>query len=468
MANQRLERDLPQVTETDFQRRLAVRAREFGIVPASQLKTPQDRAVQYARFEAHLGNTPLLCIPAANDCTIWAKDEARNPFSESHYDRVAFRVLRTLEDGGFIKPGDRILEVTSGSAGRSLAVACYYLGFGLDIVVPHQDEIPEARLRDMRALGANIIHADEKGGIGKAISKWRRILAGYRGQARNGVGAFDDKSLRLEGKPIIIYKNGDQTIVAPNHAEIPITPRAFEGIAREVLAQLPFGVKIDISILTLGNGSTLKATTDVFDEAFGRVRTIGVETRNAPTNAIREVRERLIASGEFSKDAFAAYNKRVDDPIAHQRLKEEFEKRYGIPMPEKGEMSYHDSFGASTEGYEPPFIDINRLSGIVVVGDEWRDFKRRWNTYAHLLNRPGLGNTSVENLYVALKLAELEGKPGQNFLVLFYDKADQYVDWPPEIRDYQYPLGQPEPEHVPYSLKRIANEANRGAPSIWN
>lgn len=466
MSNQELERNPSQSIETDFHRRLVARVEHFGIVPAEQLRTTADRVEQYDRLERAIGNTPLLAIPAANNCTIWVKVESENPFSESHYDRAAVRVLRTFEEGGFIKPGDTILEATSGSAGRAFAVASRYLGYGLDIVVPHPDEIPQERLRDMRVFGANVIHADGKGGIMKAISKERRILAGYRRQARNGIGEFDDESLRLEGKPIIFYRNGGQIIVVPNHAEIPITPRAFEGIAKEAVKQLPEGTRIDTFVSTLGNGSTLKGITDVLDATYGRVRTIGVETQNAPTNTKREVRERLIARGGFPAEAFEAYNKKADDPEAHARLREEFLNRYGFTMPEKGEMSYHDSFGASTEGYEPPFIDVNRLDGIIVVGNEWRDFKRRMNTYAYLLGNQVtmIGNTSAENLYVAHKLAELEGRAGQNFFILFYDKADQYVDWPPQMREYRYPLEQPKPDQISYSLRRIVDETKRTIP----
>lgn len=225
------------------------------------------------------------------------------------------------------------------------------------------------------------------------------------------------------------------SVVAPNHSEIIITPNTFRTIADEVIAQLPEGSKIDTFISTLGNGSTLKGISEGLRAAYGNVQVIGVEHKNSPTNSIRKLREEL---GE-------------------ERMREEFQRMYGFRMPERGEMTYHDSFGASTPGMEPPFVEVGKLDGIVLVADEWRDFKRRMNTYAWLNGNPTnlIGNTTAENLYVAIKFAELPGWNGQNILVINYDKADQYQDWPPEIRTYKYPIGRPQSDKVPYSIRTL-------------
>ncbi len=184
--------------ESTFLGRLAVREQTAGILPADQLKTTQDRRLQYARLEQMVGNTLLDSIKLANGMTIWIKRESGNP-TESHYDRASLVVLKRLEIEGFIKPGDRILEGTSGSAGRSFAWACSRLGYKLDMIVPALDEIPAERLRDMKALGANVIHADEKGGILKVNRKFKRMLVELK---RAG---YERDDYELEGKPIRIF-----------------------------------------------------------------------------------------------------------------------------------------------------------------------------------------------------------------------------------------------------------------------
>ncbi|MBI4089201.1 MAG: pyridoxal-phosphate dependent enzyme [Candidatus Levybacteria bacterium] len=417
--------ELTEISERGMMDRLAEREHAFGIVSMEQLKTPQDRLGQYSRLEKMIGSTPLDSMRLENGVTIWLKRESENP-TESHYDRVSVAILKRLEMKGFVKPGDRILEGTSGSAGRSFAWACSRLGFKLDIVVPHADEIPSERVKDMKAFGANVIHADEHGGIGKVTKKFRQIVVDLKNKG------YQRKNCVLEGTPVIIFKRGKDTVIVPNHSENIITPSAFRAIAEEVVAQLPKGAKINVFISTLGNGSTLKGISEGLRAAYGNVEIIGVEHRNSPTNAVRKLRKKF---GE-------------------EKMREEFEKIYGFKMPEREEMTYHDSFGASTPGYEPPFVEIDKIDGIVLVGDEWRDYKRRVNTYAWRHGNPRnlIGNTTAENLYTALMLAKRQEMKGKSILVINYDKADQYADWPPQVRTYQHPLGKPKPEEIPYSV----------------
>ncbi len=243
------------IAEAGMLARLAVREQASGIVPADQLLTPENRMRQYTQLEAMTGNTPLDPWHIQGGGTIWIKRESENP-TESHYDRASVAVLKRLEMDGFIKPGDRILEGTSGSAGRSFAWACSRLGYKLDIIVPHKEEIPAERVRDMKALGANVIHADEKGGILKVRRKFRRMLVETK---RAG---YERDDYELEGKPIIVFRKDAETIVAPDHSEIIITPNAFGTIGDEVVAQLPEGARIDTFISTLGNGATLKGISE--------------------------------------------------------------------------------------------------------------------------------------------------------------------------------------------------------------
>lgn len=388
-----------------FMQRLTYRERLYGIKQANQLKTPEDRQLQHQKLREMIGKTPLIRIPVDEKGTIFAKMESENP-TESHYDRATLAILQRLEREGLIKPGDTILEGTSGSAGRSFAYFCNRLGFKLDMIVPLPQEMPQERIKDMVVLGANIIRADRLGGIGKVIEKFRRRLVELR---REG---YIESQCILDGKPMRIFTKGNNAICAPNHSEIIITPQSFGRIAEETLGQLPQGAQIDTFIGTLGNGSTIKGISEGLKKKFTNLRVVGTEDYRSPTNAVRKLER------EFPGDS--------------KVVKREFEKRYGYPMPSPNEFTYHDSFGASTPGsYKPEFIELDRIDEIIVVGDEWREEKARHNLNAYLEydDASTIGNTSAENLWVAQAMIR-QGK-AKNVLILFYDKADQYRDWPP-------------------------------------
>ena len=391
--------------ESPYLSRLAQREQEFGIVPASELTTFGDRVIQYGRFALAMRRpTPLMRFEAGNGTTIWAKVESANPFSESHYDRATLTVLRRLEEEKLLAPGMKILEGTSGSAGRSFAYFAHRLGFKLDMIV-HQ-ELPWERRRDMIALGANLIDADRPGGMGEVVNTYRRMLRDF---IRQG---YRREEFPLEGKGVNIFSKGDEIICAPNHSEIIITPQAFGNIAQEVIGQLPDAVRIDTFIGTLGNGSTVKGISKVLRDEFGDVRVVGTETRYAPTNAIKKLR------AQFGDDL----------------LREKFMERYGFKMPERDEQTYHDSYGSSAPGFEPPFVEVDQIDEIRLLGDEWRQLHGSYNlrSWRNFENEDTIGHTSAENLWVARQIAEERGGRGRNILVLFYDRADQYPGWPPE------------------------------------
>lgn len=401
-------------------------------MPVEALLTQTARDIQYARFARMVGRTPLLPITASNDATIWAKMEFENPV-ESHYDRVAPVVLKLLEDRGIIKPGDTILEGTSGSAGRSFAYFCSRLGYNLDLIVPVESEFPEARLRDIRALGANIIRADEVGGIGKITRKMQKMMVQLR---RTG---FEEIRYEVGGQPVFIYSKDVKRICVPNHSEIEITPQVFGAIGAEVLRQLPEGVVLDTFVSALGNGSTTKGISEALRIKFPDLQVVGYETPSAPTNAIRKIEAELDDEGITERQ------------VREELLRERFMARYGFRMPERNEQTYHDSFGLSTPGYRPPFIDVRSLADIVILDESWRDEQRRWNmnSWEHYDDINIIGNTSAEALSIARKRAQ--ERTAKNILILFYDKKDQYPDWPPfsyrsslvDMGDYVRFLSQP-------------------------
>jgi cysteine synthase len=394
-------------SETSLIKRLEKREKEFGIVSADQLLTSEDRTKQYTQLEKMVGHTPLSSEHLANGSTLWIKNETENP-TESHYDRVMINILNKLEGRGIIKPGDTILEETSGSAGRSLAYFCNRLGFKLNIIVPQ--ELPQERSKDMLTFGANLIKADKMGGIGAVNEKFKRMLVGFR---REG---YQTEKIEFEG-PVWVFRKNDQTICAPNHSESNITPQAFEQIAKEVIEQLPPNAKLDVFIGTLGNGSTIKGISGELRRKFPNIKIIGTEDYKAPVNAVRKLE--------------------LEYPNNSEMVKEKFREEYGYEMPNNKDYKYHESFGASTPGtYMPPFIEIQNIDEILLMKGEWHSLKRLQNMYALLNDNISnvIGNTSSENLFTARVIVSGKVWKDKNILILFYDKGDQYADWPPHRR----------------------------------
>jgi len=386
-----------------FQVRLAEREAQHNIVSADQLVTPQDRTAQYFRFHQMVGGTPLLRLPLDNGGTAWAKFEMDSP-TENHYDRASLAMFELLEGKGLIKPGDTILEGTSGSAGRSVAYFARRLGFNLQMLVPQ--EMDPVRRMEIEAQGATVLTAKEPGGIGSVVKEYGERIMGFIDEG------YDRVRFREDGAKVNIFNKDGEVVCASNHSESLFTPKAFGQIAREVAIQLPYGVRIDTYLGTLGNGSSMKGISEELRRIYGEVKTIGVETLVAPVHALRKYGP------------------------------EWFQERYGfVPAPEiDGVTQVHDVPGESVWGYVPPFIELNQIDEIRIPDDaSWRELQKEYNDVAwkahHSTNY--IGRTSAQNLYLAEQVAE--ESPGRNILIVFFDRADQYSDWPPKSYRTPYP-----------------------------
>jgi cysteine synthase A len=112
-----------------------------------------------AKFDSILGtvgNTPLVRINklAPDHVTLYAKVEAFNPLG-SVKDRLALGVIEAAEKDGSLKPGQTVVEATSGNTGIGLAMVCAAKGYPLVVVMAESFSIERRRL--MRFLGAKVI-----------------------------------------------------------------------------------------------------------------------------------------------------------------------------------------------------------------------------------------------------------------------------------------------------------------------
>ena len=126
-------------------------------------------AVRYATVEDTVGNTPLvrlLRIPGADNDrrgnVLLGKLEGNNP-AGSVKDRPALSMIRRAEERGTIKPGDTLIEATSGNTGIALAMAAAMRGYRMVLVMPEHLSIE--RRQTMRAFGAEIVLTSKDGGM---------------------------------------------------------------------------------------------------------------------------------------------------------------------------------------------------------------------------------------------------------------------------------------------------------------
>ena len=127
--------------------------------------------MQYPTIDQTVGNSRLVRlqrIPGKTSNTILAKLEGDNP-AGSVKDRPAINMIKQAELRGDIKPGDRLVEATSGNTGIALAMASAMLGYKITLIMP--ENATDERKWAMTAYGAELILVSkEESGIN--MSHW--------------------------------------------------------------------------------------------------------------------------------------------------------------------------------------------------------------------------------------------------------------------------------------------------------
>jgi S-sulfo-L-cysteine synthase (O-acetyl-L-serine-dependent) len=161
----------------------------------------------YPTIESFVGNTPLvrlqrLLVDSSN--TILAKLEGNNP-AGSVKDRPALSMIKHAEARGEIKPGDRLIEATSGNTGIALAMAAAIKGYKMTLIMP--DNMSSERIASMKAYGAEIILTPASGSMEAAIDLAREMEANGEGRILDQFSNPDNPCAHYEGTGPEIWRD---------------------------------------------------------------------------------------------------------------------------------------------------------------------------------------------------------------------------------------------------------------------
>lgn len=137
---------------------------------------------QFPTIESFVGGTPLVRLqrlPGNSTNVILAKLEGNNP-AGSVKDRPALSLIAHAEARGEIKPGDTLIEATSGNTGIALAMAAAIKGYRMVLVMPEHMSVERRQV--MRAFGAEIVLTSKQGSMEEAIDVACRMEADGKGR----------------------------------------------------------------------------------------------------------------------------------------------------------------------------------------------------------------------------------------------------------------------------------------------
>ncbi|MFV0662817.1 cysteine synthase CysM [Denitromonas sp.] len=153
----------------------------------------------FKTLEDYVGETPLVRlkrINAGNGNVILAKLEGNNP-AGSVKDRPALSMILRAEAAGRIRPGDTLIEATSGNTGIALAMAAAIRGYRMILVMPENQSVE--RRQTMRAFGAELILTPKAGGMEVARDMATRMRDEGQGVILDQFGNPDNPVAHFEG-----------------------------------------------------------------------------------------------------------------------------------------------------------------------------------------------------------------------------------------------------------------------------
>ncbi len=156
----------------------------------------------YPTIEDAIGKTPLVALQrlgaadmAARNNVILGKLEGNNP-AGSVKDRPALSMIRRAEERGEIKPGDTLIEATSGNTGIALAMAAAIKGYRMVLIMP--EDLSIERAQTMKAFGAELILTPKSGGMEYARDLADNMAAQGKGRILDQFANADNPRIHYE------------------------------------------------------------------------------------------------------------------------------------------------------------------------------------------------------------------------------------------------------------------------------
>ena len=191
------EGDFESPASTNFTTRATLRGPNYGTV----------WGMKYSTIEDLIGKTPLVQLQRigkggnqSKESVILGKLEGNNP-AGSVKDRAAMSMIKRAQERGDIKPGDTLIEATSGNTGIALAMAAAIKGYRMILIMP--EDLSLERAQTMKAFGAELILTPKSGGM-----EYSRDLADQ--MAREGKGRVLDQFANQDNPRIHVETTGPE------------------------------------------------------------------------------------------------------------------------------------------------------------------------------------------------------------------------------------------------------------------
>ena len=213
-----------------------------------------------------IGKTPIVKLNKIGidlKCELYAKCEYFNP-GGSIKDRIGWNMVKNAEESGRIKPGDTLIEPTSGNTGQGMALAAAVKGYRCIITMP--EKMSKEKQIALEALGAEIIRTPTE-------------------------ASFDDPESHI-GVAKKLNKEIPNSHILDQYAN-PSNPEAhYNGTAEEIIED--FGTNLDMIVIGVGTGGTITGVAKKLKEKIPDIKVVGADPVGSILGGGTEVKPYLV------------------------------------------------------------------------------------------------------------------------------------------------------------------------------
>ena len=237
-----------------------------------------------------IGNTPVVKVnKIGNDlkCNLFAKCEFFNP-GGSVKDRIGWKMVEDAENSGRIKPGDTLIEPTSGNTGQGLALAAAVKGYKCIITMP--EKMSQEKQIVLESLGATIIRTPTE-------------------------ALYSDPESHISVAKKLQKEIKDSHIL--DQYSNPSNPDAhYQNTAEEIIND--FGDNLDMVVISVGTGGTITGIAKRLKEAIPKIKIIGADPVGSILGGGNEISSYLVEGIGYDFIPDVLDNRLIDQYIKTQ------------------------------------------------------------------------------------------------------------------------------------------------------